>query len=71
MDALGGAVGGLGVALPRGRDGLGLEEVVYSVADHVLDLLLLADHRGGVEERGVVYFAHLFLEAFGIVGFGA
>ena len=71
MDALGGAVRGLGVALPRGRDRLGLEEVVYSVADHVLDLLLLADHRGGVEERGVVYFAHLFLEAFGIVSFGA
>ena len=44
MDALGCAVGGLWVAFARGGDRLSLEKVIYAVANHVLDLLLLADH---------------------------
>lgn len=64
-------MGGLGVALAGGGDGLGFEEVVDAVADHVFDLLLLADHGRGVEEGSVVHLAHLFLQSFGVVGFGA
>ncbi len=50
---------------------MGLKEVVDSVADHIFDLLLLADHCRGIEERPIVHLAHLLLQPLGIIGFGA